>query len=146
VRELLAEGEIRRAAALLGRHHRFDGTVVEGQHRGQALGFPTANLRLDDDTLRPCGGVYAVRVHLPGAVSGGMLNIGNRPTFGEIALSVEVHVFDFHGDLYGQTLGVEMIERLRDEQRFASPLELAAQLQRDRDAAQEILAREVSDR
>ena len=142
MRQLLLDGRIRKANALLGRAFAVEGEVVAGDGRGRTLGFPTANLRQDEGMITPCAGVYAVRVHHAGGVHGGMMNIGTRPTFAGEGISGEVHLFDFEGDLSGQALAVEMIERLRPEQRFTSAEELIAQLQRDRDDALAVVARE----
>jgi riboflavin kinase/FMN adenylyltransferase len=142
VRQLLLDGRIRKANALLGRAYAFEGEVVRGDGRGQTLGFPTANLDIPQDLLLPSGGVYAVRVHHGGAVHGGMMNIGIRPTFEGEDLHVEVHLFNFGEELHGKTLDVEVLERMRDEQRFSSVEDLVAQLERDRADAQAILARE----
>lgn len=143
VRELLLDGQVRRAWALLGRPHDFEGRVVTGEGRGRLLGFPTANLALDEQVLRPCGGVYAVRVRRgpgDGSVHAGMLNIGNRPTFGGLHVSIEAHLLNFEGNLLGQTLTVELIERLRDEQKFESAEALRRQIERDRERATAILS------
>jgi riboflavin kinase/FMN adenylyltransferase len=137
VRDALDGGDVRRAARLLGRPYRLAGTVGRGEQRGRTLGFPTANLELPDARkLVPQRGVYAVRVHLPAAHGGGtapgMLNIGRRPTFGGMDVTVEVHLIDFDGDLYDARLEVAFVQRLRDEQRFDGPDALAAQLSADR--------------
>jgi riboflavin kinase / FMN adenylyltransferase len=140
IREYLLEGRVSAARALLGRAFDLDGVVVRGAGRGRTLGWPTANV----DTLaeiRPGSGVYAVRVRL-GASDwrGGAANVGSRPTFGGQDVSVEVHVLDWSGDLYGQSVRVEFLERLRPEQRFESVPELAAQIGRDVEAARAVVA------
>ncbi len=139
---LMDAGDAAGAAALLGRHYTFGGTVVPGDGRGKTIGYPTANMAPSDDRkIIPAVGVYAVRVDLrDGHSAGGMMNIGRRPTF-EIdgALTVEVNLFDVDEDLYGQTLKVHVMERLRDEQRFAGVDELVAQLERDRAGALRVL-------
>jgi len=140
IREMLSKGEAGRAARFLGRPYQFSATVVRGDSRGRELGFPTANLQPDDvDKLIPAHGVYAVRVHLEHGVFGGMMNIGSRPTFQKSAESLEVHIFDFAGQLYGKPLTVEFVERLRDERGFGSVSELIEQLKHDRTIAREIL-------
>jgi riboflavin kinase/FMN adenylyltransferase len=138
VRGELVAGQVRRAATLLGRPYQITGTVVTGRRRGQSLGFPTANLD-DLGTLIPGNGVYAVRVVHRGDVYAGACNIGPNPTFGEDARKLEVHLIDFQGDLYAQTLTVDFVERLRDTRPFASPSELIAQLQTDVSQTREIL-------
>jgi riboflavin kinase/FMN adenylyltransferase len=130
VRAALERGAVREAADLLGRPYRLRGTVVAGQRRGQGLGFPTANLE-QIETLAPGDGVYAVRVERLGAVWPGAANIGPNPTFGEHARKVEVHLIGFHGDLYGQGLGVDFVERLRDTRPFRGREELIEQLRQD---------------
>jgi riboflavin kinase/FMN adenylyltransferase len=113
VRSLLSSGVVRESAALLGRPYRLHGTVGVGQRRGQKLGFPTANLE-QVRTLIPGDGVYAVRVPAKGELWAGAANIGPNPTFGENARKVEVHLIEFHSDLYGQSLAVDFVDRLRD--------------------------------
>lgn len=134
VRRLLTEaGDAERAAEMLGRPYALTGRVVEGDRRGRTIGYPTANLAVDHPRkVVPCEGVYAVGVRLPdGARRGGMLNIGRRPTFGGEERRIEVHLFDFRGDLYGQPLRVEFVARIRDERRFESVEALTEQLSRD---------------
>ncbi|WP_420454414.1 bifunctional riboflavin kinase/FAD synthetase [Rubrivirga sp.] len=143
VRRLLAEaGDAARAAVLLGRPYRLAGTVVRGDARGRTIGYPTANVRpADPRKLVPREGVYAVRATLAdGATAGGMMNVGRRPTFEtDGARTVEVHLFDVDADLYGQTLAVDVVARLRDEQRFDGVEALVAQLGRDAQAARRAL-------
>lgn len=137
VRKLLEEGNVREAADALCYPYQITGTVVKGEHVGTKLGFPTANLQLNDPhKLIPAPGVYAVRVTVKGQrskVNGnkGMMNIGTRPTFGEHQQTLEVHILDFKGDLYDKEVKVEFIERLRNEQRFESKEELTVQLLKD---------------
>jgi riboflavin kinase/FMN adenylyltransferase len=131
VRRALLAGDVRTAAAMLGRPYRLRGRVGTGQQRGKLLGVPTANLA-EIATLVPGDGVYAVRVGLPdGASWPGAANIGPNPTFGEQARKVEVHLIGFSGDLVGHALAVEFVERLRDTRAFANKEELVEQLQRD---------------
>lgn len=137
VRKALERGAVREAADLLGRPYRLRGTVGTGQRRGQTLGFPTANLE-GVQTVVPSDGVYAVRVHSPGGTWPGAANVGPNPTFGEQARKIEVHLIGFQGDLYGQTLGVDFIERLRDTRPFGGPAELIAQLRADVERAAQI--------
>lgn len=142
VRRLLEGGSIERARQCLGRDYCLSGTVVEGRHVGRDLGFPTANLRpVSPDKLVPGRGVYAVEVRLPdGSSYGGMLNIGFRPTLNDgRGVTIEVHLFGFSGNLYGQTLTLVFRHRLRDERRFASLDELKAQLLADARATQQLL-------
>ena len=134
IREHLQNGAVADATSLLGRSYQLSGTVGRGEERGRTLGFPTANLVLDDTRkLVPQNGVYATRVHLPDdSVHAGMMNIGHRPTFDGMNVTIEVHLLDFEGDLYGDTLRVEFLQRLRDEKRFSSPDDLAMQLAEDK--------------
>ncbi len=134
IRRLLAQsGNVRGAAALLSRPHSITGTVIRGAGKGRTLGFPTANIRLSEPRkVIPLSGVYAVRVRTGGITYGGMMNIGVRPTvMTSKTLHVEAHLFDFGGDLYGQSVEVWFIERLRDELAFPSLEELRAQLVQD---------------
>ena len=144
VRRLLGEqGNAARAAVLLGRPYRITGTVVHGDARGRLIGFPTANVEpLDGRKLVPAVGVYAVRARLPGgAVAGGMMNVGRRPTFEDDgATRAEVHLFDVDRDLYGRRLAVDVVARLRGERRFDGVDALVAQLGRDREDARAVLA------
>jgi riboflavin kinase/FMN adenylyltransferase len=143
IREYLLEGRVAAARALLGRAFDLDGVVVKGAGRGRTLGWPTANVETDAE-IRPGSGVYAVRLRLGVSESapwrGGAANVGTRPTFGGQDVSVEVHVLDWSGDLYGQQVRVEFLERLRPEQRFGSVPELAAQIRRDVEAARAVVA------
>ncbi|QJA06359.1 bifunctional riboflavin kinase/FAD synthetase [Thermosulfurimonas marina] len=131
IRELLLQGEVERAARLLGRPYRLKGRVVPGEARGRTLGFPTANLEPPPEKLLPARGVYAVRVQWAGKWWKAVMNLGQRPTFGGRRLCLEVHLFDFQGDLYGETLTVEFMRFLRPERKFASPAELRAQILED---------------
>lgn len=144
IRRLLEAGDASGAAVLLGRPYRITGTVVHGDARGRLIGFPTANV---EPTHRrkvvPRVGVYAVRVALrDGTAYGGMMNVGRRPTFEtDGAVRAEVHLFDFSADLYGHTLAVDVVARLRDEMRFDGVEALVARLGEDRAEALAVLAR-----
>ncbi len=131
IRKLLAAGEVEEAATLLGRPWSVSGPVVHGQARGRTIGFPTANVAQREE-LQPRAGVYAVRAQLPdGHTLAGVANLGTRPTVGGKDRSVEVHLFDFAGDLYGQELEVSLVAWLRGERRFGSLGELTAQIAAD---------------
>jgi riboflavin kinase / FMN adenylyltransferase len=130
IRNELLAGAVGKARLLLGRPFSLEGTVGTGQARGKTIGFPTANLQ-GITTLIPGDGVYAVRVLWHDKKFYGAANIGPNPTFGENARKVEVHLIDFAGDLYGQTLSVEFIERIRNTKPFATVQELKDQLERD---------------
>jgi riboflavin kinase/FMN adenylyltransferase len=136
VRSLLRDGDVETAARLLGRPYRLRGTVGPGDGRGRSLGFPTANLALPPLRLRPRAGVYGVRVHLEGEVYAGVAHLGARPTFAAPEPVLEVHLLDFSGgELYGRTLDVEMLFRLRDVQRFPDTEALRRAIQADIAAA-----------
>jgi riboflavin kinase/FMN adenylyltransferase len=141
IRTFVTAGEVEEASKMLGRDYQVSGRVVRGRDRGgRLLGFPTANLVLAED-LTPKPGVYATEVWVDGRRYQGATNIGYSPTFKNGVFSVETHLIDFSGDLYGKTLQVRFIRRLRDEKAFSGPQELAAQIQRDVTQAREILAR-----
>lgn len=140
VRAFLEAGEVDVAARCLGYDYFLCGSVTSGQQIGRTLGFPTANLQVDDSLkLVPADGVYAVRVHVGAHVYKGMLNIGCRPTIDDDSRrTIEVHLFHFSGDLYGQSLRVEFLRRIRGEQKFHSREALARQLQQDARACEEM--------
>ncbi len=155
IRDAIQAGEVDEAAHLLGRPHCVEGTVVHGMNRGgKLLGFPTANLRTEDDLLLPKPGVYAVlaeigvRSHtLPAVCIGssgqflrGVANVGRNPTFGDDVLRVETHLLDFHRDIYGAHFRVHFIHRLRDERKFDGVGALVEQIRRDVLQAKDILA------
>ncbi len=142
IRSAVAHGDLERAADWLGRPYGVLGQVVRGAGRGRTIGVPTINLAPPDARkLLPPDGVYAVWVWWRGTRYGGMMNQGARPTFAEPGRTLEVHLFDFAGDLYGETVRVEWVERLRDVQAFPSREALVAQLERDRQAARASLNR-----
>jgi riboflavin kinase/FMN adenylyltransferase len=140
VREALDEGAVAEATALLGRRFFIDGGVVRGAGRGRSLGVPTANLEPVNEQL-PARGVYACwcRASPAGKPLPGVVNIGIRPTFGEGEPTVEVHLLDFEGDLYGRVLRVEFAERLREERRFPDVAALEQQIGEDVGAARRVL-------
>jgi riboflavin kinase/FMN adenylyltransferase len=140
VRGLLLGGNVREAMALLGRPYRLRGIVGAGQKRGKDLGFPTANLE-QVPTLVPGDGVYAVHVHLGQRSWSGAANVGPNPTFGENTRKIEVHVIEYHGDLYGESLVIDFIERVRDGRAFAGPAELIEQLRLDVEQARRLCGR-----
>jgi len=137
VRNCLTRGAVREAADLLDRPYRLRGIVGTGQRRGRTIGFPTANLE-KLETVVPGDGVYAVRASVAAKTYGGAANIGPNPTFGEHARKVEVHLIDFQGELYGQPLAVEFLDRIRDTRPFPSVAELVEQLKVDIEAARRI--------
>jgi len=131
IRELLAAGEMREAAALLGRPHEVEGTVVSGDQRGGTLGFPTANLAVEPHLLVPAYGIYA------GAALGSRaaISIGVNPHYGGNERRIEAFLLDFEGDLYGNDLRIELWERLREERAFESEEDLVRQIALDVEAA-----------
>jgi riboflavin kinase/FMN adenylyltransferase len=140
VREALGRGAVEEAEALLGHPFFVDGVVVEGERRGRTLGFPTANLQTENETL-PSSGVYAVRCRVStGEWVPGVANLGHRPTFGGTGPSVEAHLIGFDADLYGSRLRLEFEARLRDEQRFPGPEALVEQIRKDVERARELMA------
>ena len=140
IRKALLHGDIRLASSLLGRPPCLRGTVVHGEERGRQLGYPTANLLSSEDYLIPKRGVYAVWAYLDGKRVSGMMNIGMKPTFHDLYTTmVEVHFFDFSGDLYGTEIMVHIAQRLRDERKFNGIDELLMQLKKDRVQAESIL-------
>lgn len=129
IREYLMAGNIKRANRLLGRHYNMRGLVVPGNQRGRELGFPTANIRLDHlYKLVPGNGVYAVDVKVKDKIYKGMMNIGHRPTFNFDPLTLEVHIINFSGYLYGEKIEIAFKEFIREERQFKSPEELKNQL------------------
>lgn len=144
VREAIARGDLEEAERVLGRPHAISGTVAAGDKRGRSIGFPTANL-VNVEEARPPNGVYAVLVDRIDESTGrasrlakGVANLGIRPTF-ETAPAVEAHLFDFSGDLYGATLRLHLVARLREEKRFSGLDELKAQIAKDALEARTIL-------
>lgn len=134
IRQLIAAGEVAEAAAMLGRSYSISGTVAHGNERGRLLGYPTANIELEDAHVAvPLGGVYAVRVIVNGKSYHGMANIGYNPTFGDVAQPrLETNIFDFTGDLYGKQLTVQFVQRIRGEVKFAGIEQLKQQLAQDK--------------
>lgn len=131
IRKALTEGDIARANAMLGRCFSLEGRVIEGEGRGTRLGFPTANLDLDQLQALPLDGVYAASVVVDGRPRPAAVFIGRRPTFSGVERIVEVHVLDFKGDLYRRDLKIDIIERIRGEQKFKNPESLVAQIEKD---------------
>ena len=135
IRRMLKEGRIEDATRCLGREYKLTGTVVGGEHIGRTIGFPTANIRPDDSSkLIPANGVYAVDVwSQAGDINRerAMLNIGTRPTFNGTATTIEVHIPHFAGNLYGSTLSIAFLRKIREERKFDSPEALVEQLNKD---------------
>lgn len=134
IRRLITAGEVQQAAKMLGRSYSISGIVAHGNERGRLLGYPTANLELVDAHVAiPLGGVYAVRAYIDGGVYGGMANIGKNPTFGDVEKPrLETNIFGFSGDIYGKTLTIEFVQRIRGEVKFAGIDALKSQLAQDK--------------
>lgn len=139
VRDLVAKGEVKAAAQLLGRYPILYGIVVHGDHRGRELGYPTANLDIPDKKMIPADGIYAVRVRLGDEWYDGAASIGVRPTFGGGKRLVEVYLLDFSRWIYGEELKVFFVARLRDEEKFANIQALLDQMARDVENARGVL-------
>lgn len=142
IRQCLTDGRADEAARLLGRPYRIRGRVGHGAGRGAGLGIPTANLE-DIDTLIPADGVYAARVFIDGQGPpiASACNIGPRPTFADQVRAVEAHLIDYSGDLYGRTLELDILERLRPTRKFGGIVDLLAQIRADVEKARDICAR-----
>jgi len=140
IRRAIAHGDLARAQEGLGRPYGFAGAVGHGDGRGKQLGFPTVNIQLESRRkLLPPVGVYAVAIAGPRGQFGGMMNLGPRPTFGDDAVSLEVHAFDADGDWYRDRVRVEFVAKLRDTVRFDGPEALVAQLRIDAEQARSLL-------
>lgn len=140
IREAVAGGDLAKVARGMGRLYEAMGRVTAGEGRGRLLGFPTINLALPSPKkLLPPVGVYAVRVASAAGVFGGMMNLGPRPTFGDEAISLEIHLFDAGGDWYDRPVSVQFVARLRDTIKFDGPDALVAQLKRDAETARRAL-------
>ena len=139
IRHSLAAGELTAADALLGRHYSMTGRVVDGEKIGKKLGFPTANVNLNR-RASPIAGIFAVRVDgLGPALLNGVASVGTRPTIDGTELLLEVHIFDFNRDIYGEYIRVEFVQKLRDEVRFADLEALTQQMHIDAAEARQIL-------
>lgn len=136
IRKSLLSGDIPFANDMLGYKYFLSGTVSKGYSLGNKLGFPTANIELScKEKLIPASGVYIVNVFYKSEIFEGLLNIGTRPTFNGQKMQIEVHLFDFDGDIYGEQLKIELLLFLRSEIKFSSSEELVMQIRKDRDSA-----------
>lgn len=143
IRAALQEGDIKTANHYFGHEFTLHGTVVEGKQLGRKMGFPTANIESSDKhKIIPGYGVYAVKVEFDGKTFNGMLNIGTRPTFNKNAdnRSIEVNIFDFSADIYGEKLTLCFVDKIRDEKKFPGIESLIEQLKKDRESALKILS------
>lgn len=136
IRKYLLNGEINLAKEMIGRSPKLSGKVVHGDGRGKKLGYPTANIKLEEDLLIPKNGVYAVSSKIDGKIYGGMMNIGFVPTFTDKSeKTIEVNFFDYQGDLYDKDLMISIESRLRSERKFTGREEIIAQLSKDKEQA-----------
>jgi riboflavin kinase/FMN adenylyltransferase len=142
VREALRSGDVIRVSRYLGRPFLIPGVVIKGVGRGRKLGIPTANLTVWDERAYPGPGVYACKVHFDDKVLDAVTNIGVRPTFDDDTEMpvIETHILEFDRDLYGETIKISFLARLRDERKFSGPQELTAQIERDIERARKILS------
>ncbi len=138
IRSFVEDGEVGKAAGMLGRYYSVEGRVVNGMKQGVAIGYPTANISTPSELL-PRTGVYAARVKIDNRIYNGVVNIGFNPTFKRDRLTIEMHILEFKGDLYGRRIEIEFIGRIRNEQEFPSAGELAKQIKRDVAAAGKIM-------
>jgi riboflavin kinase/FMN adenylyltransferase len=140
IRRLVSEARMDEAGALLGHPYFLDGTIVEGRKRGKTIGFPTANMVTDNELIPPHG-VYATTTTIDGLVHAGLTNIGVRPTFDETEPTIETHLLQYSGDLYGRTVRLAFVQRLRDERRFDDVHALRAQIEADQRRAEHLFSR-----
>lgn len=139
-RTLAEEGDIRRASGYLGRDYLLNGIVIHGDKRGRQIGFPTANLKPEhQNKVVPKNGIYVVKVRVDGEWYGGMMSIGIRPSFTSRKRTLEVHIFDFNEDIYGKTIQVRFIERIRDEVKFDKVEDLVQEMKQDKVKSLKIL-------
>lgn len=142
IRKALEEGDIRTANTYLGYPYMLTGTITRGKGLGKQLDFPTANLQIQESyKLIPKNGVYVVQGNIKGETVSGMMNIGFNPTVSGTSKSIEIHFFNFDGDLYDQTLQVDILERLRDEHKFDSVEDLKKQLQKDKETSLSLISK-----
>ena len=132
IRNLISEGRVKEANSLLGYEFILSGNVIKGLGRGKKLGFPTANILVDSDKIKPANGVYFIKSIINRKRFFGMMNIGENPTFNDKDFSIEVHFFDLEHDLYEQQLTIEIIDKIRNEIKFDSPEMLSSQLDVDK--------------
>jgi len=146
IRNALLAGDVVKAAKMLGRNYTFKGTIVRGDGRGRKLGFPTANISVDDqDKLIPAKGIYAAECLVENEKHSGLLSLGSRPTFhkdGEII--PEFYIFDFDKDIYDQVMQVNLINKIRDEEKFNSVDELIIQMKKDEETGRKILSKIIN--
>jgi riboflavin kinase/FMN adenylyltransferase len=143
IRQALVHGDMRRVQRLMGRYFHLRGKVITSDKRGRVLGFPTANLDIRPQQALPGNGIYATIAQADGKQFPSATNIGIRPTFGKGEKTVETHLLNYKGDLYGKEIKVEFVQKLRDEQCFPSSEELKAQIEKDVREVEAILAEDL---
>lgn len=131
IRQQILDGNMEEVSGLLGRTYSIRGTVVKGNALGRTIGFPTCNITIDETMVSPPNGAYITRCKVGGEVFKSITNVGNKPTIGTYSKSIETHIFDFDRDIYGELMEVEFIKMIREERKFPSLDELAAQLDND---------------
>ncbi|MCR4399688.1 MAG: bifunctional riboflavin kinase/FAD synthetase [Syntrophomonadaceae bacterium] len=140
VRQAIEAGDVTTAHSLLGYWPMLEGPVVEGERRGASIGFPTANMGVPDDLVVPATGVYAARALVRDTWCGAVVNVGRKPTFhADFPLAIEAHLFDFHRVIYGETMRLYFLQRLRGEKKFRDVGELTAQIARDAQEARRVI-------
>ena len=144
IRDALANGDVAVGPELLGRNHYLSGVVVVGDRRGRTLGFPTANIEVDPQLLLPGDGIYATWAIIDGQRHQSATSIGVRPTFDLTQRLVEVFVMDFDADLYGKTVGVEFVRKVRDQEKFDGLDALVTQINQDVADCRQVLAQDRS--
>ncbi|MDY7018650.1 MAG: riboflavin biosynthesis protein RibF, partial [Chloroflexota bacterium] len=142
IRQALAQGDMTKVERLMGRHFYVISKIITADQRGHVLGFPTANLDIPSQQALPDNGVYATIAHVDGQIFASATNIGIRPTFGNNKKTVETHLLNYAGNLYGKKLKIEFVQKLREEHNFASPEELKTQISKDIRQIEIILSRE----
>lgn len=146
IRNAILDGNIEKANKFLGRNYCLHGTVVKGVSRGRILGFPTANIEVENkNKLIPKNGVYVVKALVEGEVVYGVMNVGLRPTFADtLSVVIEVHLFDFNKDVYGKIVKIDLLKRIRDEKRFNNKEELIYQIGKDKKEAIQFVGRMIN--
>ncbi len=146
IRNAILDGNIEKANKFLGRNYCLHGTVIKGVSRGRILGFPTANIEVENkNKLIPKNGVYVVKALVEGEVVYGVMNVGLRPTFADtLSVVIEVHLFDFNKDVYGKIVKIDLLKRIRDEKRFNNKEELIYQIGKDKKEAIQFVGRMIN--
>jgi len=142
IRSFITDGEIESASKFLGRNYSMSGKIIKGFGRGRQIGFPTANLCIDDSKIIPLDGVYAVYAGYNGKTHKGVLNIGSNPTFGNQSRTIELHILKFSKDIYDEIISVHFVSRIRAEIKFSSVDALISQINDDIAKAVELLSEE----